>query len=184
LPKFVVREFEEYLRPSRTKRSARRSHSSLDLLAALWPARSARLRPRALRHSRRRVRARAQPFAAPSSEGDARKQDSWVRLGNEREGCLRSRRNLMNKPLRPAGEPRAEQCELGRSEGRLQDGTNGSARKANRELFLRGDYEALPCGEYVVAFTRASEKSRIVCCTPPFPHPDRRRAPHPDLGAY
>jgi len=39
-------------------------------------------------------------------------------------------------------------------------------RKANRELFLRGDYESLPCGEHVVAFTRAFEASRIVCCTP------------------
>jgi (1->4)-alpha-D-glucan 1-alpha-D-glucosylmutase len=37
-------------------------------------------------------------------------------------------------------------------------------RRAHRDLFLRGDYEALPCGEHVVAFTRGFETSRIVCC--------------------
>jgi (1->4)-alpha-D-glucan 1-alpha-D-glucosylmutase len=36
-------------------------------------------------------------------------------------------------------------------------------RKAKRDLFLRGDYEALPAGEHVVAFTRGFEASRIVC---------------------
>jgi len=37
------------------------------------------------------------------------------------------------------------------------------ARKANRELFLRGDYEAIPSGRHVVAFTRGFETSRLVC---------------------
>jgi glycogen operon protein len=36
-------------------------------------------------------------------------------------------------------------------------------RKAHRDLFLRGDYEALPGSEHVVAFTRGFEASRIVC---------------------
>ena len=38
------------------------------------------------------------------------------------------------------------------------------ARKAQRELFLRGDYEAIPGGRHVVAFTRGFEASRLVCC--------------------
>jgi (1->4)-alpha-D-glucan 1-alpha-D-glucosylmutase len=38
------------------------------------------------------------------------------------------------------------------------------ARKKNRDLFLRGDYEAIPAGRHVVAFTRGFEASRLVCC--------------------
>jgi (1->4)-alpha-D-glucan 1-alpha-D-glucosylmutase len=37
------------------------------------------------------------------------------------------------------------------------------ARRAQRELFLRGDYEAVPSGEHVVAFTRGFESNRLVC---------------------
>ncbi|HVW30264.1 MAG TPA: glycogen debranching protein GlgX [Polyangiaceae bacterium] len=38
------------------------------------------------------------------------------------------------------------------------------ARKKHRDLFLRGDYEAIPAGRHVVAFTRAFESCRLVCC--------------------
>jgi (1->4)-alpha-D-glucan 1-alpha-D-glucosylmutase len=37
------------------------------------------------------------------------------------------------------------------------------ARKNHRDLFLRGDYEAIPAGHHVVAFTRGFEASRMVC---------------------
>jgi (1->4)-alpha-D-glucan 1-alpha-D-glucosylmutase len=39
-------------------------------------------------------------------------------------------------------------------------------RKANRDLFLRGDYESLSGGDHVVAFTRAYGKERLVCAVP------------------
>jgi (1->4)-alpha-D-glucan 1-alpha-D-glucosylmutase len=38
------------------------------------------------------------------------------------------------------------------------------ARRANRALFLRGDYEGLPAGDSVVAFTRALGAERLICC--------------------
>jgi isoamylase len=40
------------------------------------------------------------------------------------------------------------------------------ARRENPDLFLRGDYEAVPGGNHVVAFTRGFEASRLVCCVP------------------
>jgi glycogen operon protein len=40
------------------------------------------------------------------------------------------------------------------------------ARKAQPELFLRGDYTALPGGEHVVAFTRGFEDARLICVVP------------------
>ncbi|HEX4448163.1 MAG TPA: malto-oligosyltrehalose synthase, partial [Polyangiaceae bacterium] len=39
-------------------------------------------------------------------------------------------------------------------------------RVARRELFLRGDYEALPAGNEVVAFTRGWQDARILCAVP------------------
>jgi glycogen operon protein len=39
-------------------------------------------------------------------------------------------------------------------------------RKQHPELFLRGDYTALPSGEHVVAFTRGFESERLVCIVP------------------
>jgi (1->4)-alpha-D-glucan 1-alpha-D-glucosylmutase len=39
------------------------------------------------------------------------------------------------------------------------------ARRAHRELFLRGDYEALAGSDHVVAFTRAFGAERLLCCT-------------------
>ncbi|HEX4334908.1 MAG TPA: glycogen debranching protein GlgX [Polyangiaceae bacterium] len=44
------------------------------------------------------------------------------------------------------------------------------ARKANRDLFLRGDYEALPAGRHAVAFTRGYEASRLVCAVTRHPY--------------
>jgi isoamylase len=40
------------------------------------------------------------------------------------------------------------------------------ARRARRELFLRGDYEDLPGGDHAVAFTRSHGDERLVCCVP------------------
>jgi (1->4)-alpha-D-glucan 1-alpha-D-glucosylmutase len=40
------------------------------------------------------------------------------------------------------------------------------ARKAHRELFLRGDYEGLAGGEHVVAFTRSYGKERLLAVVP------------------
>jgi (1->4)-alpha-D-glucan 1-alpha-D-glucosylmutase len=40
------------------------------------------------------------------------------------------------------------------------------ARKAKPELFLRGDYTALPGGQHVVAFTRGFEHARLICVVP------------------
>jgi isoamylase len=40
------------------------------------------------------------------------------------------------------------------------------ARKNDAELFLRGDYEALPSNDHVVAFTRSYAGARLVCCVP------------------
>ncbi|WP_394821671.1 glycogen debranching protein GlgX [Pendulispora albinea] len=73
-----------------------------------------------------------------------------------------------------------------------------SLRKEKRELFLRGDYEALADGDHVVAFTRAFGDDRLVCCVPrlsysltrgetPWPigqvwGAERLRIPHP--GTY
>ncbi|MEO6418518.1 MAG: malto-oligosyltrehalose synthase, partial [Polyangiaceae bacterium] len=44
------------------------------------------------------------------------------------------------------------------------------ARKAHPALFLRGDYEPLPGGEHVIAFTRAFGQERLVCCVPRLTH--------------
>jgi maltooligosyltrehalose synthase len=41
-------------------------------------------------------------------------------------------------------------------------------RREQRDLFTRGDYEALPGGEHVVAFTRGFEEQRLVCVVPRF----------------
>ena len=41
-----------------------------------------------------------------------------------------------------------------------------AARREHKELFLRGDYEALEGGEHVVAFTRSFEGERLICCVP------------------
>ncbi|WP_394850007.1 glycogen debranching protein GlgX [Pendulispora brunnea] len=41
-------------------------------------------------------------------------------------------------------------------------------RRQKRELFLRGDYEGLPCGEHVLAFVRCFERERLICCVPRF----------------
>jgi (1->4)-alpha-D-glucan 1-alpha-D-glucosylmutase len=41
-----------------------------------------------------------------------------------------------------------------------------TARKEHPELFLRGDYTALPAGDHVVAFTRGFESERLVCAVP------------------
>jgi (1->4)-alpha-D-glucan 1-alpha-D-glucosylmutase len=40
------------------------------------------------------------------------------------------------------------------------------ARKQKRDLFLRGDYEALASGDHVIAFTRGYKSDRLVCCVP------------------
>ncbi|HEX6276632.1 MAG TPA: malto-oligosyltrehalose synthase, partial [Polyangiaceae bacterium] len=45
-----------------------------------------------------------------------------------------------------------------------------SARRDDRELFLRGDYEALDGGEHVVAFMRSFEESRLLCCVQRLPY--------------
>jgi (1->4)-alpha-D-glucan 1-alpha-D-glucosylmutase len=37
------------------------------------------------------------------------------------------------------------------------------ARRRSPELFLQGSYEALPAGDHVVAFTRATARERLVC---------------------
>jgi glycogen operon protein len=42
------------------------------------------------------------------------------------------------------------------------------ARRARRDLFLRGDYEGLAGGENVVAFTRGFASERLVCCVARF----------------
>jgi (1->4)-alpha-D-glucan 1-alpha-D-glucosylmutase len=39
-------------------------------------------------------------------------------------------------------------------------------RRVQRELFLFGDYDALPAGEHLVAFTRAFAEQRLVCAVP------------------
>jgi glycogen debranching enzyme GlgX/malto-oligosyltrehalose synthase len=39
------------------------------------------------------------------------------------------------------------------------------ARRDHRDLFLRGDYEGLPSGENVVAFSRSLRSERLICCT-------------------
>lgn len=41
-------------------------------------------------------------------------------------------------------------------------------RRARPDLFLRGDYRALSAGEHAVAFARAFEGQRLVCCVPRF----------------
>jgi glycogen operon protein len=41
-------------------------------------------------------------------------------------------------------------------------------RRAQPDLFLRGDYRALSAGEHAVAFARAFEGQRLVCCVPRF----------------
>jgi isoamylase len=41
-------------------------------------------------------------------------------------------------------------------------------RRERRDLFTRGDYEPLPGGEHVVAFTRGFEDERVVCIVPRF----------------
>jgi isoamylase len=41
-----------------------------------------------------------------------------------------------------------------------------SARREHKELFLRGDYEALDGGDHVVAFTRSFDSERLICCVP------------------
>jgi isoamylase len=40
------------------------------------------------------------------------------------------------------------------------------ARKTKPELFLRGDYQALPAGDHAIAFTRGFEADRLICCVP------------------
>ncbi|MDP3215105.1 MAG: malto-oligosyltrehalose synthase [Deltaproteobacteria bacterium] len=42
------------------------------------------------------------------------------------------------------------------------------ARRAHRELFLRGDYEAVVGSDHVVAFTRGFGAERLFCCTARF----------------
>ncbi|HEY3497808.1 MAG TPA: hypothetical protein VGK73_24085, partial [Polyangiaceae bacterium] len=41
-----------------------------------------------------------------------------------------------------------------------------SVRRKHPELFLQGDYQALPASEHVVAFTRAVEAQRLIVCVP------------------
>jgi glycogen operon protein len=41
-----------------------------------------------------------------------------------------------------------------------------TARKRHPDLFLRGDYEGIPAGEHVIAFTRSFGNQRLVCCVP------------------
>jgi glycogen operon protein len=41
-----------------------------------------------------------------------------------------------------------------------------TARREHKELFLRGDYEALDGGDHVVAFTRGFGAERLICCVP------------------
>jgi maltooligosyltrehalose synthase len=41
-----------------------------------------------------------------------------------------------------------------------------AARREHKELFLRGDYEALDAGDHVVAFTRSFDGERLICCVP------------------
>ncbi len=45
-----------------------------------------------------------------------------------------------------------------------------TARKEHPELFLRGDYTALPGGDNVIAFTRGFEAERLVCVVPRLVH--------------
>ncbi len=45
-----------------------------------------------------------------------------------------------------------------------------TARRTHPELFLRGDYTALPAGDHVVAFTRGFETERLVCVVPRLPY--------------
>jgi len=41
-----------------------------------------------------------------------------------------------------------------------------SVRKSHRELFMRGDYEAIAAGENVVAFTRRWKDDSVICAVP------------------
>jgi (1->4)-alpha-D-glucan 1-alpha-D-glucosylmutase len=43
-------------------------------------------------------------------------------------------------------------------------------RRADRELFLRGDYEPVQAGANAVAFMRSFEQSRLICCVPRLPY--------------
>jgi (1->4)-alpha-D-glucan 1-alpha-D-glucosylmutase len=40
------------------------------------------------------------------------------------------------------------------------------ARKLHKDLFLRGDYEAIPSDDHLVAFTRGFGSERLICCVP------------------
>jgi (1->4)-alpha-D-glucan 1-alpha-D-glucosylmutase len=41
-----------------------------------------------------------------------------------------------------------------------------AARKKYPDLFVSGDYESLPSGEHVVAFTRGLREERLICAVP------------------
>jgi (1->4)-alpha-D-glucan 1-alpha-D-glucosylmutase len=45
-----------------------------------------------------------------------------------------------------------------------------SLRREKPELFSRGDYRALSGDEHAVAFTRAFEGERVICCVPRLSH--------------
>ncbi len=45
-----------------------------------------------------------------------------------------------------------------------------TARRARRDLFLRGDYEGVAASEHVVAFTRAFGAERLLCCVARHPY--------------
>jgi glycogen operon protein len=58
-----------------------------------------------------------------------------------------------------------------------------SARREHKELFLRGDYEALDAGDHAVAFTRSFGAERLICCVPRLSYTLTRGSARFPLGA-
>jgi (1->4)-alpha-D-glucan 1-alpha-D-glucosylmutase len=111
------------------------------------------------------------PGVPDTYQGSELWNQSLVDPDNRQPVDFTLRRNLLARMKERAHEPRVLAKELLES---YADGavklyvlqTALHARKAHRTLFLRGDYEPLPGGEHVVAFTRAFGGERLLCCVP------------------
>jgi isoamylase len=114
------------------------------------------------------------PGVADTYQGSELWNQSLVDPDNRRPVEFGRRREMLGEIVRRKGEPRALAADL---LGRYADGAVKlyvthvalTARRERRDLFLRGDYEALPGDEHTVAFTRAYGAARLVCCVPRLP---------------
>ncbi|HEU4409486.1 MAG TPA: glycogen debranching protein GlgX [Polyangiaceae bacterium] len=115
------------------------------------------------------------PGVADTYQGSELWNQSLVDPDNRRPVEYGRRREMLGEIVRRKGEPRALARDL---VARYADGAVKlyvthvalTARRNLRNLFLRGDYEALPGDEHVVAFCRSWGVDRFVCCVPRLPY--------------